>query len=282
LNAQNSRNYIFNTHIEIIKPQLPCAPLRHVLFDFDGTVSLIREGWQQVMVELMVEVLLETPEAEDEAALRQATTTMVAYSTGRPTIDQMTWLVDQVTCRGGQAKTAHEYKRLFLDRLLVRANRRLAALERGQIESAELTVPGVLDLLARLHRQGIVCYLASGTEKEALLGETKALGVDRYFEGRIYGPQDDGPAFSKQMVIQQILGDYHLSGCEFLSFGDGTVEIEYTAEVGGIGVGVASNEVERQGLDEAKRQQLIQAGATLIVPDFREGEALLHYLNGDQ
>jgi hypothetical protein len=84
------------------------------------------------------------------------------------------------------------------------------------------------------------------------------------------------------MVIQQILGDYHLSGCEFLSFGDGTVEIEYTAEVGGIGVGVASNEVERQGLDEAKRQQLIQAGATLIVPDFREGEALLHYLNGDQ
>ena len=33
------------------------------LFDFDGTVSLIREGWQEVMIPYFVEVLSEDTEA---------------------------------------------------------------------------------------------------------------------------------------------------------------------------------------------------------------------------
>jgi phosphoglycolate phosphatase-like HAD superfamily hydrolase len=52
--------------IEIIHPDIERGRIRSVLFDFDGTLSLIREGWQQVMIPMMVEVLLATPEAEDE------------------------------------------------------------------------------------------------------------------------------------------------------------------------------------------------------------------------
>ena len=44
--------------------------LRHVLFDFDGTLSLIREGWPEVMVPLMVEVLQAT--GTGEPAVRTA------------------------------------------------------------------------------------------------------------------------------------------------------------------------------------------------------------------
>ena len=41
------------------------TPPRHVLFDFDGTLSLIREGWPEVMVPMMVEVLQATGTERD-------------------------------------------------------------------------------------------------------------------------------------------------------------------------------------------------------------------------
>lgn len=280
MTSRNGRNYLPQTLIEIINPRLPCARLSHVLFDFDGTVSLIREGWQQIMLAMMLEFLLATPAAEDEATLSQAITDLVAHSTGRPTIDQMVYLAAEVAQRGGPAQDPQVYKCLYLERLSARVHQRLADLRRGRLEPAELTVPGVIELLAALRRRGVTCHLASGTEQENVIEEVTALGLADYFEDRIYGPQDDGPAFSKKMVIHKILHDYGLSGCALVSIGDGKVEIEYTAEAGGIGVGVASNEVERQGINELKRQQLIQAGANIIVPDFRDGEALLGYLMG--
>ena len=251
---------------------------RHVLFDFDGTVSLIREGWPQIMIELMLEFLLATPAAEDEATLRQSIVDMIAHSTGQPTIDQMVYLANEVARRGGLAQTAEAYKKIYLARLLARVNERLADLRSGRLGPADFTIPGVIEFLAALHAQGVTCYLASGTELEAVINETAALSLAHYFEDRIYGPQNGRPPFSKKDVITQIMHDYRLAGCEFLSIGDGKVEIMYTAQAGGIGIGVASNEVERHGVNEWKREQLIEAGATLIIPDFREGEALLGYL----
>jgi phosphoglycolate phosphatase len=63
-----------------------------------------------------------------------------------------------------------------------------------------------------------------------------------------------------------------------VAFGDGFVEIEDAKSAGGIAVGVASNEATRQGIDTWKRERLIQAGADLIIPDFREQEALIAHL----
>jgi phosphoglycolate phosphatase-like HAD superfamily hydrolase len=82
------------------------------------------------------------------------------------------------------------------------------------------------------------------------------------------------------MLIDKILGEHHLSGPELVVFGDGNDEICHAARAGCLAVGVASNEVERQGVNELKRQQLIQVGADMIIPDFREGELLFQYLTG--
>ena len=35
----------------------PRPQISHVLFDFDGTLSLIRQGWPEVMVPMFVEML---------------------------------------------------------------------------------------------------------------------------------------------------------------------------------------------------------------------------------
>ena len=50
----------FEDEIEIVHSDFPRGRFRSVLFDFDGTLSLIREGWPQVMIPMMVEVLRET------------------------------------------------------------------------------------------------------------------------------------------------------------------------------------------------------------------------------
>jgi len=84
--------------------------------------------------------------------------------------------------------------------------------------------------------------------------------------------------FSKKMVIQRIIAENNLSGPEFVAFGDGFVEIEDTKSVNGIAVGVATNEADREGIDEWKRNRLIQAGADLIIPDFRVTDSLLQIL----
>ena len=46
------------------------SQISHVLFDFDGTLSLIREGWPEVMVPMFVEMLPRLP-GETEAERRQ-------------------------------------------------------------------------------------------------------------------------------------------------------------------------------------------------------------------
>ena len=52
-------------HIEIAHSAAPRGQFRFALFDFDGTLSLIREGWQGVMIPYFVEELLKTPRHEE-------------------------------------------------------------------------------------------------------------------------------------------------------------------------------------------------------------------------
>ena len=102
--------------IEIIHPNIVRGRIRHALFDFDGTLSLIREGWQDVMIPLMVEWLLETPDHESEAELTAVVKEYVTRLTGKQTIYQMIQLAEEIRKRGGQPKDPLEYKYLYLDR----------------------------------------------------------------------------------------------------------------------------------------------------------------------
>ena len=55
--------------VEIVR-EAAGRSIRHAVFDFDGTLSLIREGWPQVMVPMMVEVLQATGSGESPEALQ--------------------------------------------------------------------------------------------------------------------------------------------------------------------------------------------------------------------
>ncbi len=270
--------FLPNSQIEIINPELPRGQIHSALFDFDGTISLIREGWQGVMIPLMVEILQELDTGESEQELTAVVTEFVDRLTGRQTIYQMIELCRQIEERGGTPRDPLEYKRLYLHRLWQRIAHRVRGLKEGRIAPADMVVPGAFDVLRELRRRGITCYLASGTDQPYVRDEAAALGVDRYFDGGIFGALDEYKRFSKAQVIQDILRNHHLHGSQLLTFGDGFVEIEETKRVGGIAVGVASDEVNRRGINEWKRRRLIQAGADLIIPDFREYKRLLAFL----
>ena len=274
-------SFLAGTSIEILNPHLERGRIRHALFDFDGTISLIREGWQGVMIPMMVEILLELETGETEEELTALVTEFVDRLTGKQTIYQMIQLCEEIRKRGGEPLDPLEYKWMYLDRLWERIKGRVAALKEGRVEPEQMMVPGSLDMLRAMRARGVTCYLASGTDEPYVLDEAAALGITPYFAG-IYGALDDYKSYSKKMVIERIINENRLSGSEFVAFGDGFVEIENAKAVGGIAVGVASNEATRCGVNEWKRNRLIQAGADLIIPDFREHEQLVAFLFAEE
>jgi phosphoglycolate phosphatase len=157
----------------------------------------------------------------------------------------------------------------------------LEGLRSGSLTPNEMSVPGALQALKTVTKAGVTCFLASGTDEKYVLDEANLLGITPYFRG-IYGAQDDYKTFSKRMVIQKIIHENDLSGPELVAFGDGYVEIEDTKAVGGIAVGLATDEANLAGIDEWKRDRLIASGADVIIPDFSPFPALWHYLTKEE
>ncbi len=135
-------------------------------------------------------------------------------------------------------------------------------------------------MLEKLTRRGLTLYLASGTDEPCVRREAALLNLDRYFPDRIYGALDDYRQFSKKLLINRILTENQVAGARLLAFGDGYVEIANTKEVGGLAVGVASDEAHNGSgrMDEWKRRRLLEVGADVVIADYRDADALLDLL----
>jgi phosphoglycolate phosphatase-like HAD superfamily hydrolase len=252
-----------------------------VLFDFDGTLSLIREGWPEVMTPLFAGWLPSLP-GETEEARRQVCYEDIMRLNGKQTIYQMIQLADRIRERGGTPRDPLWYKHEYLRRLSERIGHRVEALRKGTTSPDDLLVYGSRPLLEQLRQRGLRLYLASGTDEAFVKQEAELLGLNPFFGPHIYGAQDDYKQFSKQMVIQRILRDNRIPGEQLLSFGDGYVEIQNTKEAGGLAVAVASDEAHNGAgrFDEWKRQRLMGVAADIAIPDFRDARALLECIFG--
>lgn len=268
-----------DTDIEIINEDIERGKIKHALFDFDGTISLIRDGWQNVMVSMMVEILMDTGTDESEKEIEELVIDFVDRLTGKQTIYQMIQLAEEVKKRGVEPLEPIEYKDIYYQRLNPIVEERIAKLESGELSGEELTVKGSIDFLENLDKRGIALYLASGTDVEYVIHEAEVLGVASYFEkGGIFGALRDYKSYSKEMVIKQILKDYNLSGSELMITGDGVVEIGNAKDADAIALGVASIENNIYNMNANKRQRLISAGADLVITDFTEQDKLIEYL----
>jgi len=259
----------------------PRPDVSHVLFDFDGTLSLIREGWPEVMVPMFVEFLpRQSGETDDQA--RKLMIDDIMRQNGKQTIYQMIQFAERIKERGGNPRDPLWYKNEYLRRLDERIAHRIAALRAGARKPDDFLVFAARPLLENLRRRQLKLYLASGTDDRYVKEEAELLDLTRYFGTHIYGALDDYKKFSKKMVIERILRENDIRGGQLLSFGDGYVEIENTKEVGGLAVAVASDEAHNGSgrMDEWKRKRLLGVGADVVIPDFRDAEVLLERVLG--
>jgi phosphoglycolate phosphatase len=262
--------------VEFAASFTPRPGITHVLFDFDGTLSLVREGWPEVMVPMFTEFLPSMP-GETEEQRRRLCLDDIMRLNGKQTIYQMIQLAERVKERGGAPQEPLWYKHEYLRRLDLRIAARKDGIRAGKLNPNDLLVHGSRALLESLQRRGFSLYLASGTDETFVKEEAALLDVTHYFGRHLYGAQDDYKNFSKKMVIERILRENNIRGEQLLSFGDGYVEIENTKEVGGLAVAVASDEANNGSgrIDEWKRQRLLGVGADVVIPDYRDAGALL-------
>jgi len=280
--AQRDMSGPFTGLVEFAPHFQPRPSIRHVLFDFDGTLSLIREGWPQVMVPMFTEVLAPLPGETEEQRTQLAFEDIMRLN-GKQTIYQMIQLADRVRERGGTPQEPLEYKHEYLRRLGLRIADRTEGLRKGKLQRDDFLVFGARRLLELLAMRGVTMYLASGTDEIFVKQEAELLNVKRYFGPRIYGAQDDFKNFSKKMVIEKILKENAIPGEALLAIGDGYVEIQNTKEVGGLAIAVASDEANNGSgkFDEWKKNRLMGVGADVVVPDYRDAEPVLAQVFGD-
>jgi len=264
--------------LEILRQSVSAGPAKVALFDFDGTLSLIRTGWVDVMVPMMVEIMAELKTGESEEDLRALVVDFVARLTGEQTIYQMIELTQQVKQRGGKPLAPLQYKRMYHDRLMQKIQHRREDLRQGKVSSEQYLVPGARAFLESMRERGLKLYCASGTDQVYTLEEARLLEIEQYFDGRIYGALDDYKSFSKEILIRKMLSSMECRGENLVGFGDGYVEIKNVEDAGGVAVGVATDEPQCGVVNPWKRERLVKAGADFIVPNFLCREQLFSAL----
>lgn len=280
--------YLGNTEIEIIREWPKDISIKHAIFDHDGTVSTLREGWERIMAPMMVRAVLGDRFHEaDEMLYHNVEMTVREFidkTTGIQTLMQMKILLDVIREFGcvPENKMLDEfgYKKIYNDDLMQMVRKREEKLMRSELSVSDFMIKDIMPVLTRLHKAGVRLYLASGTDIEDVKHEAAVLGYDKLFEGGIYGAVGDINKEAKRIVLDRILDTIGETGNgHVITFGDGPVEIRETHKRGGVTVGVASDEIKRFGLNQVKRTRLIKAGADVIIPDFTQPDVLFNLLN---
>jgi rfaE bifunctional protein kinase chain/domain len=289
-NSPRHARYIPDTEIEIVSELPSDLAIKHCIFDHDGTLSTLREGWEKIMEPMMLHAILgKQYDSVDEGTferIRGEVKQFIDGTTGIQTLVQMVGLVDLVKHFGyvpaDEILDEHGYKHIFNVDLLKMVNDRVEKLSKGELESTDFQIKNAEKLLHELHRRGVKMYLASGTDEADAKAEAEAMGYAHYFEGRIFGSVGDINVEAKKMVLEKIILENNLAGHEFATFGDGPVELRETQRRGGLCIGLASDELRRNSLNLSKRKRLIRAGADLIVPDFSQLAAIMKVMQLDK
>lgn len=283
-----SAKYFSDSEIELISELPNNLNITHIIFDHDGTISTLREGWENIMQPMMMNAILgnhfnsvnETMYYRVEERVKK----FIDETTGIQTLKQMQGLVALVKEFGfvSNSNILDElgYKQIYNTSLLKVVRERIKKLDKYELSVDDFVIKGAVDFLNYVHSKGIKLYLASGTDQEDVIKEAGGLGYSDLFEGRIFGSVGDVDKDAKKIVMNRIIENIGMeNGQKVLAIGDGPVEIREIKKCGGIAIGLASDEIRRFGLNLSKRSRLIKAGSDLIIPDFSQREILYRLLN---
>jgi phosphoglycolate phosphatase len=259
----------------------PRPEISHVIFDFDGTLSWLRHGWPGLMCELLLEhIPLQRGESREQ--LRQSLLERILSLNGKPSVIQMQLCVEQAEKRGSPKPDRENLLLEYHHRLERMIQERTKLIHESKAQRDDFIVHGGRAFIEELRERDLNLIILSGTIERQVKQEADLLDLSRYFGQHIYGGTPDLAQSSKRLVIERLMLEQRISGQQLLAFGDGALEIGLTKAAGGLAVGVASDE-EQNGsgqMHPVKLKQLGDAGADLLIPDYRDPDALLECLLG--
>ena len=266
-------------HAEIIHADIRRPHVSHIIFDFDGTLSWLRHGWPQIMLEVFLKYA--PARWRDEPSIKARLLSDILSLNGKPSIHQLERCCECLRDAGEVSPSPQALLDEYLPMLRAIVDRRIATIRNGTRRAEQFIVWDALKALEILQNRNITLVILSGTLETDVRAEAVLLGLSGFFGDHIYGSSPHG-AFSKRDVIDRILREEGIQGHHLLAFGDGPVEIGFTKAVGGLAIGVASDEEENGShrIDTLKREQLVAVGADVIIPDYAEADALLAAIFG--
>ena len=137
------------TEFELInKNSLPLGRVKAAVFDFDGTISSLRCGWEKIMGPLMLEYL--SPGAPASAELREEVERYIDESTGIQTVYQMEWLARRTKEHTGIERDPWFYKDEYNRRLALSIAEKKKAIADGTEPPENYIIAGALDFVITL------------------------------------------------------------------------------------------------------------------------------------
>ncbi len=125
-------SYFGDTEIEIVRNNEGMRQIKHAIFDHDGTISTLREGWELIMAPMMIKAILGNRFNDADGSLYAMVKTRVDEfidkTTGIQTLAQMRGLIELIREFGFVAddKILDEsgYKQIYNDELLKMVRRK--------------------------------------------------------------------------------------------------------------------------------------------------------------
>lgn len=246
--------------------------IKVAVFDFDGTLSTLRCGWESVMEPLMLECICEgTPDEESRGLVKE----YISSSTGIQTILQMKALCEMVRERGRTPLSPWEYKAEYNRRLMKNVTKRREDALSGNGE--KYLIKGCQKFLERLKSNNVRIFAASGTDDADVKLEAKALGLFDYFD-EIAGAMPMSEDCSKEATLRRLMEESGNDG--LLVVGDGPVEIRLGRSVGASTLGIVGREAELCGYDPVKVKRLTDAGAHVLCDCFQNADEIFSEIEG--
>lgn len=273
--------YLPESNIEIINHSFNMKRIlpKIAIFDHDGTISTLRQGWESVMEQVMLQYIIGNSEIslQQRRIIELKIKELIDSTTGIQTIIQMKYFVEMVRKENlvpfDTILTAEQYKKIYIEKLKETMKGKLTALRRNELDVDDFTIKASVNFLERLYKNGTKLYMASGTDRDDVKIEAELLGYSKLFEDRIFGSVGNIAVDPKKLVMQEIITEIEKLGYtpdECAVFGDGPVEMREGSKHNFATIGILSDEKQRFGVNHAKRPRLILAGADILIPDFSQ------------
>jgi phosphoglycolate phosphatase-like HAD superfamily hydrolase len=258
------------------------------IFDQDGTLSTFTDGWEEILEAIMLKAIFGNNYAEkpanDSIIIQNNVRQLIEMSKGTRTIIQMQTLVEMIKeynyVSHEDILDPEDYDNTFNCELKNLISERTSLIESDIKVRDEYIIQGTIEFLEILKEKGILLFLVSSTKKDMALQIAISMGYADYFSENIFAPDNNDSGFSKENVIREIINKNCIKSSQVVGFGDGIEDVSAVKSIGGTAVGIVSKNESRLETSKEKQTGLIEAGADVIITDYKCHHNLTEYLFG--